>query len=347
MNYELSQNSSKKLSLTYLFGATSDQYLDMLSKTQDSITVICPDYFDIDENGNLILANTEKLNQQFIDTVHRKGIRIVPFLSNHFDRELGITALNNRDELSDQIAGAVERYGLDGVDINIENVTHEHRDIYTDLARLLREKLPRDKVVSSAVAANPNGFTIGWQGSYDYKSLSSYCDYLMIMNYDESYYGSVEGPVSGRNFFERSIQYAISQEVSKGKIVVGIPFYGRYWKQGENIGGIGLAGRDVEFLLANYESTNYFDMETQSAHAVVTIKPSDIEPEIWGGRKLSAGTYSIWYDSPEATKYKLQIINRFDVLGAGSWSLGQEILSIWDFYTQTLNRQMYAGVMLT
>lgn len=330
--------ASKRLSLTYLFGATSNQYLDMLSKTQNSINVICPDYFDIDENGNLLLATTEKLNQQFIDAIHGQGIKITPFISNHFDRALGIIALNNRDKLSDQIADAVEKYGLDGVDIDIENVTHEHRDMYTDFARLLREKLPGNKVVSSAVAANPNGLTVGWHGSYDYKRLSDYCDYLMLMNYDESYYGSVEGPVSSSDFFERSIQFVLNQEVPKDKIVVGIPFFGRYWKQGEEVGGIGLASRDVEFLTANYESTKYYDTATQSAHAVVTIKPNDIEPNIWGGRKLTAGTYSIWYDSPEATKYKLQIINKYDVLGSGSWALGQEILSIWDFYTQTLNK---------
>jgi len=122
---------------------------------------------------------------------------------------------------------------LDGVDVNIENVTHEQRDAYTDLLRLLREKLPENKLVVTAVAANPNGWTIGWHGSYDYKALSNYCDYLMIMAYDESYRGSPEGPVSSKSFFDRSIEYALNQGVSKDKIVVGIPFFGRYWKQGE------------------------------------------------------------------------------------------------------------------
>jgi len=330
---------SQKLSLSYLFGGTSDQYLDMISKTQNSLNVICPDYFDIDRKGNLVTAPPIKLNQQFIDAVHSQGIRIVPFISNHFNRILGIAALNNRYILSGQIADAVEKYGLDGIDIDIENVTHEQRDIYTDFARLLRGKIPADKTVSSAVAANPRGFTLGWHGSYDYKALSYYCDYLMIMNYDEHFYGSHEGPVSSADFFVRSIQFAFNQGVSRNKIVVGIPFFGRYWKQGEPVGGIGLAGRDVEFLTANYQSVQNFDIATQSAHAVVTIKPGDTEPEIWGGRRLTAGTYSIWYDNPRATKYKLEVINKFDVLGAGSWALGQEILSIWDFYTRALNNK--------
>ena len=329
--------SSHRLSLTYLFGATSARYLEMLSLTRNSLNTVCPYFFTSDRDGNLLLAAPESLNHAFINVLHRQGNRVVPFFSNHFNRELGIRALNNRNRLSDQIAGVVERYNLDGIDINIENVTHEHRDMYTDFMRLLREKIPRHKIVSTPVAANPRGFTLGWHGSYDYPKLAHYCDYITIMNYDESYPGSPEGPVSSSSFFERSIQYALEQGVTKDKIVVNIPFFGRYWQQGAAAGGIGLANRDVEFLLANYESTHRYDVATQSAHAIVTIKPGDREPIIWGGRRLTAGTYSIWYDSPESTRFKLEIINKYDVLGAGSWALGQEILSIWNFYTQVLN----------
>jgi len=328
---------SRKVSLTYLFGATSDQYLAMLAKTQNSLNTVCPDFFGVDGEGGLLTAPPSKLNRPFIEEVHRQNIRIVPFISNHWNRELGVAALNNRDNLSDQIARVVDMYNLDGVDINIENVTHEHRDMYSDFARLLREKIPRGKIVSSAVAANPRGFTVGWHGSYDYKRLSEYCDYLMIMNYDESFRGGPEGPVSSSVFFNGSIRYAFAQGVPKEKIVSGIPFFGRYWKKGEATGGIGLAARDVEFLLANYQSSYYFDTATQSARAIVTIKPGEPEPPIWGGRWLTAGTYTIWYDSPQATKYKLGVINGYDLLGAGSWALGQEILSIWDFYKTALN----------
>lgn len=49
------------------------------------------------------------------------------------------------------------------------------------------------------MAANPKGWTTGWHGSYDYKSLAEYADYLMIMAYDESWNGSSEGPVASYN----------------------------------------------------------------------------------------------------------------------------------------------------
>lgn len=334
-------------SLTYLFCGTSDHYLSLISQTQNSIKTVCPDFFELDDSGNLVLAGPSKLNKGFIDACHAQNIKVVPFVSNHWDRELGVTALLNRENLSSQIAKAVEDYNLDGVDVDIENVSHLHREENTDLIRLLRQKIPSDKIVSIAVAANPNNWQTGWHGSYDYKALSDYADYLMIMIYDESYFGGPEGPVSSSTFFNKSIQYAFNQEVPKEKIIAGIPFFGRFWKVGEQVGGYGIAARDVEYLLANYDSISHFYQDSKSALAIVTIHPNDPEPVVWGNRRLTAGTYHIWYDDEEATRYKLNTINTLDLRGVGSWALGQEILSIWDFYTYALNFERTAPMQVS
>ncbi len=72
--------------------------------------------------------------------MHAKGIKVVPFLSNHWDRTAGINALKDVETLSTQIADDIEKYNLDGVNVDIENVTHEQRDQYTQLVKLLQEK---------------------------------------------------------------------------------------------------------------------------------------------------------------------------------------------------------------
>ena len=83
----------------------------------------------------------------------------------------------------------MEEYDLDGINVDIENVTHEQRDAYTQLVRLLREKIPAHKEVSVAVAANPNDWQTGWHGSYDYAALAEVADHLFLMTYDEHYEG--------------------------------------------------------------------------------------------------------------------------------------------------------------
>ena len=80
------------------------------------------------------------VSQSFVSSMHSRGIRVVPFLSNHWNRTAGINALKDPETLASQIAEYVEEYDLDGVNVDIENVTHQQRDSYTELVRLLREK---------------------------------------------------------------------------------------------------------------------------------------------------------------------------------------------------------------
>lgn len=42
----------------------------------------------------------------------------------------------------------MEEYDLDGINVDIENVTHEQKDQYTQFVKLLREKIPGHKEIS-------------------------------------------------------------------------------------------------------------------------------------------------------------------------------------------------------
>ena len=170
----------------YLYTGTDRQQVEYVNQTGDSLDVVSPSYFDIAQDGSLTL-NTP--SSYFVEQMHQSGRKVVPFLSNHWNRTAGINALKDVETLSTQIAQYVEQYNLDGVNVDIENVTHNQRSQYTQLVRLLREKIPEHKEVSVAVAANPNGWTEGWHGSYDYAALAQYADHLMIMTYDEHYEG--------------------------------------------------------------------------------------------------------------------------------------------------------------
>lgn len=105
-----------------------------------------PSYFDLREDGSLKL---NYLSPFFIKSMHDKGIKVVPFLSNHWNRTAGINALKNIESLSTQIADYVEEYDLDGINVDIENVTHEQKDQYTQFVKLLREKIPGIKKYQS------------------------------------------------------------------------------------------------------------------------------------------------------------------------------------------------------
>ncbi|HHW47300.1 MAG TPA: glycoside hydrolase [Clostridiaceae bacterium] len=326
-------SATGKFNMSYIYFGDPSMYKYYVNRTNGSLDVVSPNYFDLYDNGTLKLTNS--LSTDFINEMHKMGVKVVPFLSNHWDRNKGKKALENRAVLAQQIADAVKKYNLDGVNVDIENVTENERDIYTDFVRILRSKLPSNKEVSVAVAPNPYNATKGWQGSYDYASLAKYSDYLMIMAYDEHYQGGAPGPVASAGFVEASIKYAL-QRVPKEKIVLGIPFYGRYWKNGTSYGGYGINAEHVERLIAKYNGYVIFDETYKSPKAIITIKPGD-EPHYVLGRKLDTGTYTIWYENEESIMYKLSLVQKYDLKGTGSWSLGQENPAIWPHYDLWLN----------
>jgi len=315
--------------MSYLFGGTTTQYNNYVTKTSDLLDTVSPDYFDINPNGSL---NYQKIDPAFIQNMHNQNKEVTPFLSNHWDRELGIIALNNTESLTTEIANVINQYNLDGVNVDIENVSHLYKDQYTNFVKHLRDKMPNKKI-TVAVAANPHNWQIGWHGCYDYAALAKYSDYLMIMGYDESYYGGPAGPIAGKTFTEKSIQYALNH-VSAHQIVLGIPFFGRYWKQGEAVGGNGITDLDIENLLEGYETTKTYHNDSQSVHVKLTLKEGEIMPKIWGGRTLTPGVYDIWYDDNTAKQYKLDLVNKYKLKGSGSWALGQDATDVWEYYAQ-------------
>ena len=126
--------------MSYLYFGNTQSYISQIDKTQGNLNLVSPSYFDLNADGSLKI--TGQFDPYFVDAMHDRGIKVVPFLSNHWDRTLGRTALANREQLSSQIADFIVKNNLDGVQVDIENTSEIDREAYTDLVRLLREKLP-------------------------------------------------------------------------------------------------------------------------------------------------------------------------------------------------------------
>lgn len=313
----------------YLYQGTEQQYYEYVDQAGGALDTVSPSYFNIAEDGSLVLNHP---SASFISQMHARGLKVVPFLSNHWNRTAGINALKDVENLSSQLASYVEEYGLDGINVDIENVTHEQRDQYTELVRLLRQKLPEGKELSVAVAANPENWQSGWHGSYDYAALAEHADYLMLMAYDEHFEGGEAGPVASLDFVERSIQQALAF-VSPGRLVLGVPFYGRVWSlDSSRIVGKGAAGKVIQDILRNTDASVTYDETAQAVKAEFTITESSPRYTVGGDFVLLPGRYTAWYDDARSYQAKLSLIEKYGLKGAGSWALGQEDPSIWENY---------------
>ncbi len=329
--------ANERYAMSYVYYGSGEAQIESVSDSMDTLSVVSPSYFNLTYDGSLSLENISK---SFIETMHKGGIRVVPFLSNHWDRQKGIHALHNRENLAKEIAKAVDTYNLDGVNVDIENVTEQERDAYTQFLQLLRKMLPADKEVSVAVAANPWGSKKGWQGSYDYESLAKVCDHLFVMAYDEHYQGGEAGPVASLSFVEKSIQYALKCAPAE-KIVLGIPFYGRIW--GGELYGYGISMQRIEDIKNKYKTDIYYDSESMTPQMRFFIRNGETAPII-GGKKLTAGEYTIHYENADSIKAKLSLVSKYGLKGAGNWSAGQESADVWEYYELWLNGRYFSDI---
>ena len=327
--------------MSYQFIGTPSTLIKQVQQTQGNLNTVAPSFFELDASGNLVL--TSQFSTYYIDQVHAEGVKVVPYITNNWTRSLGRTALANRDALSTQIADAIKKYNLDGINVDIENVTEVDRDNYTDFVRLLRAKIPADKEVSVAVAANPSGWKTGWQGSYDYNKLAQYADYLMLMAYDESWEGGPEGPVASLPWVEKSIQAVLNSGVPGSKVVLGLPFYGRYWIEGQTYGGYGITNAQVNNMISRYNGTTTYDPVARSPEATITIKPGDPSYTV-SGRTLGPGTYHIWYENNDSLQEKIALVHKYELKGTGSWALGEENPDIWNYYDTWVNEEAFRDV---
>lgn len=324
-----------KYSIGYIYEGNPAKQIEYAARTNNLIKAVSPSYFNINADGSL---SANSINTEVINYMHNNNIKVVPFLSNHWNRNAGINALNNAQKLAEQIADYVDRYNLDGVNVDIENVTEAQRNQYTELLRVLREKIPKDKEVSVAVSANPGGLETGWHGSYDYTGLSQNADYLMVMAYDEHYEGGTPGPVASIEFVENSIRYALSK-APKNKIVLGIPLYGRIWSvDNSSVVGRGVGIDIINKMIKDYNGVVTFDETAGVPKAEFEIKSGDKEYTV-GERVLQPGKYVVWYEDEKSIKAKLNLITKYDLKGAGFWALGLEDPVIWETYKEWLNNK--------
>lgn len=330
---------AQKFNMSYLYFGSPDNYIDKVEVTDGAVKVISPSYFDLNSDGSLKI--TEKLEEDFIKEMHDRNIKVIPFLSNHWDRELGRKALEDKEKLAKEIGQAIRDYDLDGVNIDLENLTGADRDEYLEFTKLVKKHLPEGKELSVAVAANPNGLKVGWHGSYDYEKLGEYADFIVIMAYDESYYGSEPGAIASYSFVEKSIRYALDN-VPREKIILGIPLYGRYWRENDTVGGRGIHLTSVKDIIEEYDGIIEFDQEKMSPKATFTI--TEDKPFYVFGNELKSGKYEMWYEDKRSIKSKLQLAEKYDIRGTATWSLGQELPNTWEFFNQWIDDNYFDDI---
>ena len=292
----------------------------------EGINVVSPAFFYLEKlgKGNLI-ENVESSGKNYISWAHSNGYKVWPIISNNSMQETTSEIMNDyelRKKLINNIVECIEKYNLDGINIDFENMKEEDKEMFS---RFIIELTPRvkslGKVISVDVTA-PDGAP-EWSLCFDRNTLGKVSDYIIFMAYDQYGESSTKaGTTAGFNWVSLNINKFLGQEeVSKDKLILAIPFYTRLWKEkDEKITSSVVLMKNIDSVIPN-EANKEWD-EGLKQYYVEFEKNGTI--------------YKMWIEDENSIKEKLSLIKEKDLQGAGFWAKDYEIESIWKTIQESL-----------
>jgi spore germination protein len=299
-------------SMGYVTLRTPELDQELISSLAPMVTYMALFEYHFDVNGNLSTLDDTVAIQTSLDHDSAPIATITNLTETGFNREMASQVLNNpqvRQNLINNIYTLLSSKGYAGVNIDIEGVAPEDRDMFSTFLRLLRDRLKPEGYLATIAVPPKTSDDIPWLKGYDYGAIGATMDLVFIMAYDWHHAGSEPGPVAPFQEVRRTIEYA-SYHIGKSKIILGVPRYGYDWtlpvspesraRAISSIGATQLAQRNQVPIFYSEEfkapSFHYVD-ENGSRHVV-------------------------WFEDPRSFGEKFNLVREYQLRGMGAWQLG-------------------------
>ncbi|MCQ2496382.1 MAG: glycosyl hydrolase family 18 protein [Lachnospiraceae bacterium] len=296
----------------------------------EDLTVVSPTwYFMNDAEGNF----TSYASDEYVQYAHSQGVKVWACLKNDdidgkFAHERDTYAImsdyNKRIKLADGIVAAAKTDGVDGVNIDIEGISVQTGVYFIQFLKELSLECKKAGLVLSVDNPMPESYN----AFYDFRSQATAVDYLVIMGYDEHFFGSEEaGSVASLDWFSQYADVTVGMCPAK-QVIMAVPFYTRIWKEtkdGENIKVSSeiLEMKDTAKKVASYNTETVWD-ETEGQN-YLEYKADDNT------------TYKIWIEDGDSLKKKASVIRERNMGGVAGWRLGSESEGTWELLWEAID----------
>ncbi|MGZ4107145.1 MAG: glycosyl hydrolase family 18 protein, partial [Tumebacillaceae bacterium] len=303
---------NNQVMLSWQYGETTAQYEQRVVESNGMINTLSPRWFFLDSSGQF----TDNGEAGLVTWAHQNGKKIWPLIGNHFDAALTHKMLSNattRAALVTQLSDLVQKYQVDGLNVDFERVDAADRAnltaFVTELATALHQN---NKQLSIDV---PPDMKTDWDACYDYTALGNVADYLIMMGYDEHWYGDpTAGSVSSLPWLTKGVN-TLSGEIPKSKLVLGMPLYTADWYMQNGA----MTSEDITLG----EQTNRLN----TYHAGKTWD-AKLGQYVASYTKSGVG-HKIWVEEGRSLTLKYQLGLKSGVAGSAFWYEGSETVDIW------------------
>lgn len=283
------------------------------------VNVVSPSFFYMTKYSTTnVYENVGNEGIAYVNWAHGNGYQVWPMFTNSNMSETSkmLSDYKSRETVINQIINYIKQYNLDGINIDFEGMYEADKDNFSRLLIEIRPRLNEIGAVLSVDVTAPDGAP-EWSLCYDRYTIGKVADYVMFMAYDQ--YGvsaTKAGTTAGHNWVEANVKKFLGQEEVKAeKIILGIPFYTRVWK--ENNG-------NVTSNVVNIGNVN----NVIPSNATKTWE-EDLQ-QYYVEYKKGGATYKIWVEDEKSIEAKLDLVSKYNLGGAAYWEYDRATNSIWN-----------------
>jgi spore germination protein YaaH len=309
---ELAAKPKESIKLGWQYAQTTQQYEQNILKS--NVNTLSPRWYFADASGD-VSDNTDKA---LVDWAKKNNKKVWAMVGNRSDQAATHQMLSNnasRNTAVTKLTAFVQKYDLDGLNIDFENVAPQDRAALTAFVTDLSKKLHSLKATLSMDVSPDRG--TDWTDAFDFAALGEQADYIVLMGYDEHWGGTSEaGPNASLDFDKASIDKLL-RLVPNEKVILALPFYNRDWDLKKD--GSVESSEFISFSQQNALIEKYAIRPTWNAKEglyTASYVKNGVNHKMWveDGRSLSA-------------KYKLAVDNQ--LAGLAYWYIGGESADIW------------------
>jgi len=281
--------------------------------------------YGVNKNGELIELNDTVVINTLISG-NSSPIMVLTSITEegNFDSNLA-SLLFNDTQIQNTVIGNIIRTmnekGYTGLDIDFEFVNSQDREAYADFVRKTTDELNRNGFsVNVDLAPKTSATQSGtlYEG-HDYRALGEAANTVMVMTYEWGYTYSEPMAVAPINQVRRVLEYALT-EIPAEKIYIGIPNYGYDWKlpYEKGVTRARLIGNEEAISIASENNADImFDEIAQTPY--FTYQSSD------------GSNHEVWFEDIRSIIAKLNLIEEFNLKGAGYWNLMRSFAQNWAY----------------
>ncbi|MBW4838285.1 MAG: glycoside hydrolase, partial [Paenibacillaceae bacterium] len=219
----------------------------------------------------------------------------------------------------------VQKYGLNGINVDFENVAAADRNLFTSFIGKLAQELHSVSAVLSVDL--PPDLGTDWSDAYNYAELAKSADYLVIMAYDEHWSGASAGSVASLGWVQKHFDKLLAK-VPADRLVLGMPLYTRDW----SLSGSGgtLSSEDISLSEQNNRVSQYGVRPNWNAAAgQYTVE-----------YRRNGTLHKIWLEDARSLSEKYRLGAKYGVAGYAYWHIGGDSPDVW---TSLKNAEKYEG----